>query len=652
MTAQRRLASLVGRLGADVRGNVAMMFAFAAPVLIMMTLGAVDIHRISTIKANVQDALDAAALAAARSTYSDDINLTRVGMATLRANLAAYPGVTLKEDQTSFRLDANDIIIADARVDVKTLVANIVMPPYGKLLDDTLPVAGHSEVNRTSQDMEVALVLDITGSMAGTRLADLKTASYDLIDKVIQGDENSQRINRTRIALVPYSMGVNVGGYATQVRGGISGPTSITAAAWMKDAVSRNITGVTSATTAQITSANHGLSDNDYVWISGIESSGPKASLASKLNDKAYRVVRVNSNVIGLQSWNGSAWTAVSTSNNNSYAQQGTIRRCLVSTCEVVVTSAAHGLATGADVRIANVGGMTLLNSDDRSVTLLTPDTFIVNGAVGPVINQAYSRNGYVQCLELGCQFYKFTNYYGAATIREVSTCVSERVGLGAYSDLGASGAPVGLAYPGSDNRCLSSQIMPLSADREVLKTAVRGYSAVGSTAGQIGVEWGWYMVSPTFGSIFGDGAPDPYDARRVKVVILMTDGEFNTPYCSGVVAGANSGSGDVNQHIRCNEYTGTPLKDQPADQYTNPFKRSVEMCRAMKEAGIIVYTVGLAISSSTDRTPGVVDTAQEVMKLCATSEDEHAYLPENGAELKTAFNDIGQSITRLRISR
>ena len=62
-----------------------------------------------------------------------------------------------------------------------------------------------------------------------------------------------------------------------------------------------------------------------------------------------------------------------------------------------------------------------------------------------------------------------------------------------------------------------------------------------GSTAGQIGVGWGWYMVSPTFGAIFpSDNRPDAYDAqKRLKVVILMTDGEFNTPYCNGVVAGA-----------------------------------------------------------------------------------------------------------------
>jgi len=112
------------------RGNVAMMFALALPVLVMVSFGAIDIHQASKVKANLQDALDAAALAAARSKYTDDVNLNRVGMAALKANMPAYfqDGTG---DTASFTLEGNKIV-ADANVNVKVLVANIVLPPCGQ----------------------------------------------------------------------------------------------------------------------------------------------------------------------------------------------------------------------------------------------------------------------------------------------------------------------------------------------------------------------------------------------------------------------------------------------------------------------------------------------------------------------------------------
>ena len=147
-------------------------------------------------------------------------------------------------------------------------------------------------------------------------------------------------------------------------------------------------------------------------------------------------------------------------------------------------------------------------------------------------------------------------------------------------------------------------------------------------------------MISPTFGSIFpADNRPDPYstDNSLLKVVIIMTDGEFNTPYCNGVVAGAVSGSGSTTQHINCAPTNG------------NPFAQAVTMCNAMKAKKVIVYTVGFDIGTGTGGAG--VDTAREVMQQCAT-DASHVYLPSNGSSLQSAFAAIGRSISQLRISR
>lgn len=647
-----RLTAVAGRLGSDRRGNVAIIFALCLPTLVMVVLGGMDVQRITTVRSNLQDALDAATLAAARSPHIKEDELTAVGLAALKANLRGYPGVTFRDEDIAFKIDGG-VIVADAKVQVKTIVANIVLPPYGKLMDDTLPVGAHSEVNR-AMDVEVALVLDITGSMKGSRLDDLKRAATDLVEAVVKPSTDLGG-TRTRVALVPYSMGVNAGPYAAAARGDIRGRTNIDSAAWASgDAV--NVRNVTKGTQTTVRADGHNLQSGSYVWVSGIASSSSwNQTLANRLNGAAYRVVRVDANNIRIQTRSGSNWVDVNTNSGyDNYASGGTIRPCVVETCEVVVTSPSHGLRTGDAIRIDNVQGLDVLNSDARSATRLGDSTFVVNGVNPSVARSQIYRSGgsdYVQCLELGCQFYRFTNYSNSMRVQEVSTCVSERIGSAAYSDANPSGAQVGLAYPGADNPCLPSTILPLTDQKQALTSAIDDYEAVGSTAGQIGVEWGWYMVSPTFGSIFPtDGRPDAYEAdRRLKVVILMTDGEFNTPYCDGVVAGAVSGSGATQYHIKCSPYTDSSLKDQPAGRYTNPFARSVETCAQMKKAGVVVYTVGFAISSNEGGAG--VDTAVEVMRQCATS-PRYVYLPETGGSLRDSFGEIARSIGQLRISR
>lgn len=660
LRAKRIIAAFMHEAATDARGNVAMLFGLALPALVMVVVGGIDINRVSTAKVGLQDALDAATLAAARSPYTNAADIQRVGMDALKANLAAYPTVNLIESETTFVLVNNEIVVADARVNVQTLIANIVLPPYGKFLDDELPVGVHSEVNRATKDIEVSLVLDVTGSMSGNRLRDLKSAAKDLVDLVVQ---DQQSINRTRMALVPYSMGVNPGSaYIDLVRGTPVGSTPISAASWMSSGWSAKTIGdVSKANPGVITANGHGLANGDFVWVSGVTQSNTTGSnLTTLLNDKAYRVASVTTNTFTLES--SGTWTPVNTTGTKTYSvNSGSFRKCQVSTCEVVVTSNGHGLDTGDDVSIRGVNGMTQINNnlDDgrtsttaqtnlfTTVTRLSPNAFSLNGRPGANVSN-YSSGGTVQCLEQGCGFFLFqnqsNNHWRIRPIVDVNnnnrSCVSERVGGQAYTDVSASTALVGRAYASTDNPCLTSTIQPLTDNRDTLKGQIDGYAAVGSTAGQIGVGWGWYMISPTFGAIFpAANRPDPYstDGKLLKVAVIMTDGEFNTPYCNGVVAGAVSGSGSTTQHINCAATNG------------NPFAQSVTMCNAMKARGIIIYTVGFDIGSSNGGAG--VDTAKEVMEQCAT-DASHVYLPSNGSSLQAAFGAIGRSISQLRISR
>ncbi|MGH7019588.1 MAG: pilus assembly protein TadG-related protein, partial [Brevundimonas sp.] len=253
----RATRAFAARFAAGTRGNVAMMFGLALPVLLMMTLGAIDIHQASKVRANLQDALDAAALAAARSNAADAKTITDVGMAALKANMPGY-FIDGNGDTATFVLQ-NKVVVADAKVNVKVLVANIVLPPYGKLLDDYLPVSTQSQVDRSSRNVEVGLVLDITGSMDNcnrncppqSKMAALKVAAKQLVAIVVQED---QQYFYSRMAIIPYSTSVNMGaadkgGYVVGARGTPIGATAITGAAWTTGA-SKSITGITRANPA------------------------------------------------------------------------------------------------------------------------------------------------------------------------------------------------------------------------------------------------------------------------------------------------------------------------------------------------------------------------------------------------------------------
>jgi Flp pilus assembly protein TadG len=627
------------RMADDARGNVAMIFALSLPVLVLMTLGGVDIHRASTVRVNLQDALDAAALAAARSPYVDNENIQRVGMAALRANLQAYPEVTLREADTSFTLVDEERVIARGMVDVKTLVANIFLPPYGTLLDKTLPVGAKSEVTRASKNIEVALVLDVTGSMDQSgRMTALKEAATSLITLVVQPLDQQQPYY-SKVAIVPYSIGVNAGdAYANAVRGSLHGPTPISGARWAASAAT-SITKVERTNPARITSANHGLTTGSYVWIAGT------ANVPSNFNSKIYRVTAVDTNRFTLDGYNNNVGASLDGSG-------GTVRKCILADCTVVVTSNAHGLVDDEFAYVSGVGGMTALNNSSSTtgstsswqIDLIDADRFRVN-LLGPT-QPAYTSNGTVQCGRDRCAIRSFRRADNTLERIAASTCVTDRAGGDALSDASPrNGSWLGRLYPASD-RCSPRPVTPLSDRRDDLVAEIGRLQPEGSTAGQIGFAWGWYMLSENFNSVWPSASrAAPNDPEKtLKAIILMTDGEFNTTYCDGVLAN-NAGYSDNANQINCNANNG------------NPFAQTAALCDEVKKArkigdgrpAIIIYTVGLSVSTS--RGGAGIDTAREVLEHCATTPDR-AKFATTSAQLSSAFEEFARDLTRLRIAK
>ncbi|HZV84787.1 MAG TPA: ubiquitin-activating E1 FCCH domain-containing protein [Brevundimonas sp.] len=611
------LRDLTRRLAGDTRGNIAMLFGLSMPVLILMTVGGVDIHRASTVRVNLQDALDAAALSAARSPHVNNVDIQRVGMASLRANLKAYPNITLREADTTFLLNGDEVVVASAKVDVKTLVANLFMPPYGKFMDDYLPVGAYSEVDRSSRNIEVALVLDITGSMAGTRIADLKVAAKQLVDLVVQPVQTPYY---SKVALVPYSMAVNPGSYLADVRGPVAGSTDITNAVITPTATQKTITAATSARPVVVSSAAHGYSNNEIVWITNVAG-------MTQLNNRAYVVRNKTADTFELYTLGGNR---VDGRNYPALTgNTGRVQTCQSNACSITVTSPNHGLVANDYVHITGVNGMVELNNETFLVGNPTTNTFTIEPPT--LALSSYTSGGKAWCAQNGCTYFNFENGNGNRTTHRVSSCVTERLGGQRYTDAAPnSAARVGRHYPSLGGSCVGSPIRPLSASASTIKTNIDNLTVDGVTAGQIGIAWGWYMISPSFANLWPSGGAAAYNsAETLKAVVIMTDGEFNAPYCEGVIAAGNGAANSVSNGC--------------APDNGDPFGQSRSLCDAMKAQNVVVYTVGFQITAGGE--------ADSLLRYCASTASGY-YNAASGTALSSAFAAIGRDITKLRISR
>ena len=203
---RRHVGAALRRLIEDRRGNVAIVAALAMGPICVASLGAVDLARATSAKSQLQDALDAAALAAARTNATTDTAMTTAGTRYLQQNLQLSDDFTLAT--STFHIGANGRVIANATLHVTPFVA-------GLLSGGTMAVGASSEVVRADMQVEIALVLDTTGSMnEGTKLADLKRAAKDFVTKMEEAAAKSTEPNAVRISLVPFSNSVRVDGVA------------------------------------------------------------------------------------------------------------------------------------------------------------------------------------------------------------------------------------------------------------------------------------------------------------------------------------------------------------------------------------------------------------------------------------------------------
>jgi Flp pilus assembly protein TadG len=190
----------------DNRGNVAIVAALAMGPLCVAGLGAADLARATSAKSQLQDALDAAALGAARTNATTDAQLKTYGDRYLKQNLNLSTDYKLAA--SDFKFGANGRVIGTAQVTVTPFIAGLVT-------GGTMAINASTEVVRADTKVEVALVLDTTGSMTeGDKLDDMKDAAQAFILKMKEASDKAIEPNSVKISIVPFANTVRVDGTA------------------------------------------------------------------------------------------------------------------------------------------------------------------------------------------------------------------------------------------------------------------------------------------------------------------------------------------------------------------------------------------------------------------------------------------------------
>ncbi len=189
----------------DENGSILPLTAVLLTTLALAGGAAVDYSRYSSAKNVMNTALDAAILDAGvrlgsgqpiDQKFEDDFN------AFFNANIAGRGGFTDNYEIVSFTADAvTGKVSATAAASVDTTLMRI-----GGL--DEMNISTVSTGVFEQNDTEVTIMLDVTGSMAGSKIRALRSAATEAVDILLPQGRNTRS---TRVGLVPYASSINVG---------------------------------------------------------------------------------------------------------------------------------------------------------------------------------------------------------------------------------------------------------------------------------------------------------------------------------------------------------------------------------------------------------------------------------------------------------
>jgi Flp pilus assembly protein TadG len=189
---------LKARFARNIKGNISTVFAFSLIPIAGVAGAGVDYSRAVETRNQLQHAADAAALAGGRTLVDGGRDFKKRARKSFKEN---YKNAKFAEKVKFKAKKIKDGI----RVDVSARMDTTFLAVVGY---KTIDLKVFSEIGVSNTKLEVALVLDNTGSMQGNKIHTLKKSAKSLVKAIMRKKGKNEH---TRIAIVPFADYVNIG---------------------------------------------------------------------------------------------------------------------------------------------------------------------------------------------------------------------------------------------------------------------------------------------------------------------------------------------------------------------------------------------------------------------------------------------------------
>lgn len=192
----------------DTSGSFAIITAFMLVVLVGVSGFALDYSRIFNARSKIASAADSAVLAVGNNFLqgiTDEGRNRQDFEAMLNVNLEGIIPLGNLEI-ASFSADPDT---GEVKADIQATMPVTLLAVLGF---DDVDIAVNAGAIFEQQDVEIAMVLDNTGSMRGSRINALRDAARDAVEILIPEDTS----RNVRIGIVPYAASVNAGDFARE----------------------------------------------------------------------------------------------------------------------------------------------------------------------------------------------------------------------------------------------------------------------------------------------------------------------------------------------------------------------------------------------------------------------------------------------------
>lgn len=648
------LRHLLRLLRKNSSGNVLIITALCLVPLLMLIGSAVDISRATMAKSRLQNACDAASLAARRVMRNDTFDDT---VSNTGRQFFAFNFPQRSFDTDTFTPQITRPSAGVVRVAASTHIHNQIMNIFGF---DKIALNVNCDASLNFVNTDVVLVLDVTGSMAdavgGTaKIAALRSAVMALYDELapIQQQLEAQGL-RLRYGIVPYSSSVNVGrllyaanpayltsttSYQSRVANYNSAVhtanTPTTSGAWEYYNGSSGA-GAASATTFTRSSSQC------QTWVQAASTSGggpaPTATTVT-----SYGGSSTSSSYDSGQDW---GWTGAptTTGSNRSCRRWRSVATTTYSTSYQFTNWTYRQVPYDTSQIIQPTGSMLIASSAGGTVATSSSYNLQQLAAVPGLTTSRLTWNG---CIE---ERDTTTSIDGGTSLTIPSAANDLNINLIPNSDqtrwhptipelvytrtAGSTSATV------TGNASTTNWMMNYAANlgyyacpsearrlrtwaRTDLQNYVNGLVTIGGTYHDVGMIWGARFISTS--GVFGDGCEQYNEMPCNRHIIFMTDG-LQTAYCNVLTA----------YGVEQNDMRVTGSGSCP-NQLARHEQRFRMICNAAKNQNVSVWVIGF-------------DTALNSNLTGCASNTNQASTSADGASLIARFREIGNQIGALRL--